>query len=111
MSKSWCGRAYADSLNPTTNPTFTDPSGPITITGLGGGQGRDSNPGQDGGSGGGGGQPNMAGGTGNQPGQNSSLPYVTNYGYTGGQGGPGDQGGGGGGASETAGGNGPRSRW
>ena len=97
------GRAYADSPNTPEPSTFTDPSGPITITGLGGGHGRDSNPGQDGGSGGGGGQPNRAGGTGNQPGQNSSLPYVTNYGNTGGQGGPGDQGGGGGGAGQAGG--------
>ena len=95
------GKAYADSPNTPEPSTFTDPSGPITITGLGGGHGRDSNPGNDGGSGGGGGQPAQAGGTGNQPGQNSTLPYVTNYGNNGGQGGPGDQGGGGGGAGET----------
>jgi len=97
------GRAYADSPNTPEPSTFTDPSGPVTITGLGGGHGRDSNPGEDGGSGGGGGQPNRAGGTGNQPGQNTFLPYVTNYGNTGGQGGPGDQGGGGGGAGGTGG--------
>ena len=97
------GVAYHDSPNTTNPSTFKDPSGPVTITGLGGGHGRDSNPGNDGGSGGGGGQPNRAGGTGNQPNQNSPLPYVTNYGNTGGQGGPGDQGGGGGGAGGTGG--------
>ena len=95
------GKAYGDSPNTPESSTFVDPSGPVTITALGGGLGRDSNPGNDGGSGGGGGQPAQAGGTGNQPGQNSSLPYVTNYGNNGGQGGPGDQGGGGGGAGET----------
>ena len=89
------GRAYADSPNTPEPSTFTDPSGPVTITGLGGGQ--------DGGSGGGGGQPNRAGGTGNQPNQNTFLSYVTNYGNTGGQGGPGDQGGGGGGAGQAGG--------
>ena len=97
------GRAYGDSPNTPESSTFVDPSGPVTITALGGGLGRDSNPGNDGGSGGGGGQPNRAGGTANQPNQNTFLSYVTNYGNTGGQGGPGDQGGGGGGAGGTGG--------
>ena len=97
------GKAYHDSPNSVGNSTFIDPSGPTTITGLGGGHGRDSNAGEAGGSGGGGGQPNNSGGAGNQPGQNPSLPYVTNYGNNGGQGGPGDQGGGGGGAGQAGG--------
>ena len=89
------GVAYPGTSNPST---FIDPSGPVTITALGGGAGRDTNAGEDGGSGGGGGQPNNSGGAGNQPGQNPGLPYVTNYGNAGGTGGPSDQGGGGGGA-------------
>lgn len=93
------GKSYGDSPNTPESSTFVDPSGPVTITALGGGLGRDSNQGEAGGSGGGGGQPNNNGGSGNQPGQNSPLPYVTNYGNDGGQGGPSDQGGGGGGAA------------
>jgi hypothetical protein len=95
------GKAYNDSPNTTESSTFVDPSGPTTITALGGGHGRDSNAGEGGGSGGGGGQPNNSGGAGNQPGQNPGLSYVSNYGFAGGQGGPSDQGGGGGGAGET----------
>ena len=97
------GKAYGDSPNTPESSTFVDPSGPTTITALGGGLGRDSTTGEDGGSGGGGGQPNNSGGTGNQPNQNTFLSYVTNYGNTGGQGGPGDQGGGGGGAGGVGG--------
>ena len=92
------GKAYHDSPNSVGNSTFIYPSGPTTITGLGGGHGRDSNAGEAGGSGGGGGQPNNSGGAGNQPSQNPGLSYVTNYGNAGGQGSPGDIGGGGGGA-------------
>tara|TARA_Y100001937_G_scaffold17574_1_gene24303 strand:- start:29 stop:994 length:966 start_codon:yes stop_codon:yes gene_type:complete len=95
------GKSYNDSPNTTESSTFVDPSGPTTITALGGGHGRDSTTGEAGGSGGGGGQPNNSGGAGNQPGQNPGLPYVSNYGFAGGQGGPSDQGGGGGGAGET----------
>jgi len=101
------GKAYGDSPNTPESSTFVDPSGPTTITGLGGGLGRDSSAGEAGGSGGGGGQPNNSGGAGNQPNQNSGLSYVTNYGNAGGQGGPSDQGGGGGGAG-GAGGDGPQ---
>ena len=101
------GKAYGDSPNTPESSTFVDPAGPTTITGLGGGLGRDSNAGEAGGSGGGGGQPNNSGGAGNQPNQNSGLSYVTNYGNAGGQGGPSDQGGGGGGAG-GAGGDGPQ---
>ena len=92
------GKAYGDSPNTPESSTFVDPAGPTTITGLGGGLGRDSNAGEAGGSGGGGGQPNNSGGAGNQPSQNPGLSYVTNYGNAGGQGSPGDIGGGGGGA-------------
>ena len=101
------GKAYGDSPNTPESSTFVDPAGPTTITGLGGGLGRDSNAGEAGGSGGGGGQPNNSGGAGNQPNQNPGLSYVTNYGNPGGQGGPSDQGGGGGGAG-GAGGDGPQ---
>ncbi len=43
------GKAYHDSPNSVGNSTFIDPSGPTTITGLGGGHGRDSNAGEAGG--------------------------------------------------------------
>lgn len=92
------GKAYADSPNTPESSTFVDPSGPVTITALGGGLGRDTAQGEDGGSGGGGGQPSNNGGGSNQGPQNPGLSYVTNYGSSGGQGGPNDQGGGGGGA-------------
>tara|TARA_R100000030_G_scaffold45845_1_gene34603 strand:- start:211 stop:1179 length:969 start_codon:yes stop_codon:yes gene_type:complete len=100
--------------SPITNgsgSTFVDPSGPTTITGLGGGAGKDSNPGSNGGSGGGGGQVNDPGGTGNQPSQNPGLSYVTNYGNDGGPGSGNDEGGGGGGAGGpgVAAGSGPTS--
>lgn len=86
---------YAPEANPST---------PITITGLGGGAGGLDGPGSDGGSGGGAGYvPNVdqTGGAGNQPSQNSGLPFtVINYGTAGGDV-PGlyfDEGGGGGGS-------------
>jgi hypothetical protein len=92
--------------NPITNgssSTFVDPAGPTTLTGLGGGAGRDSNAGSGGGSGGGAGQPNQSGGAGNQPNQNANLPYITNYGNSGGPNPTGDDEGGGGGGAGGAG--------
>ena len=77
------GRAYADSPNTPESSTFEDPSGPITITGNGGGLGRDSAQGNSGGSGGGGGN-GSSGGPATQPGANPGLSYVTNYGNAGG---------------------------
>ena len=85
-------------LTTGTSSTFVDPAGPVTLTGLGGGYGKDSNDGNAGGSGGGGGNGSDGGGA-NQPTQNDNLPYVTNYGTAGGPNPTGnDEGGGGGGA-------------
>jgi hypothetical protein len=66
-----------------------DPSTPITITALGGGNGGSNGSGSAGGSGGGGGRGNVSvfptsqyfnAGPGQQPNQNPGLPFVTNYG-------------------------------
>tara|TARA_R100000030_G_scaffold16853_1_gene11298 strand:+ start:4283 stop:6433 length:2151 start_codon:yes stop_codon:yes gene_type:complete len=120
------GRTAAAVSIPGNDSTFTIPSGPYTITALGGGAGGvsdnfpsypvtglpNSNAGRPGGSGGGGGTrtpsessyPNAAG-PGQQPAQNSSLPWVVNYGTPGGSGTTSNNAGGGGGGGLGGGGN------
>ncbi len=101
-----------------SNSVFVIPSGPYTVTGAGGGGGgvadsgpnpvaptrspnTNTNSGAPGGSGGGSGSRNTGnsndGGPGTQPGQNPSMPWVTNFGSNGGGGTPNSSGGGGGG--------------
>lgn len=106
-----------------SNSVFVIPSGPYTVTGAGGGGGgasdsgpspvsptrvpsTNTNAGSPGGSGGGGGARNTGdgyeGGPATQPGLNPSMPWVTNFGTSGG-GSANPGGGGGGGGIETAG--------
>ena len=120
----YAGRSAANTYISGDNSTFTIPSGPHTITAIGGGAGGvgdnnssypvsgvSGNTGAAGGSGGGAGcrssgPGDYSGGPGTQPSQNPGMPWVSNYGNPGGNSTPSsNNGGGGGGGAGGAGSN------